>query len=220
MTVQTAAPARALSTSARAKAKISGLGAVDNALLDSQISEASDRIASLIGVHAADNGPATLGYEEVTETFRIRCESTFLLNRFPVVSVTSFTVDGVAVDPGEYSVTGPFGRVELHETDLTRRYDTGVVAIRYFAGWFLPSMSGYPTLPAAPPPPPRLMPDAIELAVFDYLSALKDDMTRDMGLREEASEEVDRFAYFGGGAAPQVWRTVQRRIAPYVRTII
>lgn len=218
--MQTPASAKALSTPARAKASNAKLASVLDSTLTSQISEASDRIASLIGICAADNGDPTIGYEEVTEEFRIRCASSFLLNRFPIVSITSFTIDGVAVPVGEFTAAGRFGRIELHETDLYPRYETGLVAIRYFAGWFLPSMSGYPTLPSAPPAPPKFLPDAIELAVFDCLCALKDDQSRDMGLREEQSDEVDRFVYFGGGAATQTWRTVEKRIAPYIRTII
>lgn len=156
----------------------------------------------------------------MTEEFRINCASSLLLNRFPIVSITSFTIDGVAVPAGEFTSVGRFGRLEIHETDLVRRHETGLVAIRYFAGWFLPSMAGYPTPPTGPPTPPKLLPDAIELAVFDYLGALKDDQLRDMGLREEQSDEVDRFVYFGGGAATQVRRALNKRIAPFIRTII
>lgn len=169
---------------------------------------------------SADNGTITVGYEEVVEQFRLSGDHSILLSRFPVVSVTTITLDGADIPAGEYSSVGRFGRIEFHNSTLSPICKTGHFSIRYYAGWFLPSFSGYPTLPASPPTPPSLMPDAIELAVFEIMNALVDDGGRDMGLREEQSDEVDRFSYFAGGASSQAWRNVKKRIAPYVRTII
>lgn len=220
MMVQTPALGRALTTPARAKSLSTKLSAIDDAVLTAQINEASDRIAALIGVSSADDGTVTLGYEEVQEEFRVERDPGFLLNRFPVVSITTFQVDGTAVPVGEYAQTGRLGRVEFTDASLRRINRTGAVLIRYFAGWFLPTETNYPTLPSAPPTPPMLMPDAIENAVVELLGSLADDDGRDMGLREEQSDEVDRFQYFAGGASAQSWRTVRKRIAPYIRMII
>lgn len=219
MTVATPAGQRVLSTPQRARAFDSAFNGVGTQTLEAQISEVSDRITSLIGVTASDQGTATLGYEEVIETFYGRDFSSFLLQRFPVVSITSFTIDGVAVPVSEYSSTGRFGRINLHTTDLRRNLRSGAVSIRYFAGWFLPTMSGYPALPTPPPPRPALLPVEIEHAMFQYVRSLVHDQGRDMGLREMESDEVDRFVYFGGGAASQAWIAVKKRLSPYIRTI-
>lgn len=213
--VTTPAVSYGLTTKARARMAHLSLTTVADDILDSQIIDMSSKLASFVGVSYADDHTITLGYEEIEEEFRVYCDSRILLSRFPVISVTSFTIDGSEIDDALYTSRGPFGEVFFHFPDKLPYVRAGLVKVRYFAGWTLPGDPDF----AAPVAPKRALPWAFEQAVFELLRAqqLDDSPSRDPALRSEASAEVDSFSYFAGGAMPQAIKTCYRNLNRFKR---
>ena len=163
-----------------------------DAALEPLIDQASATIVAFIG--------QPLARQTYRETVWSRTATdSLILSRFPVVSVTSVEVDGVAIDADDF-------RVELATAIVHRRSPTrcgpfwpaGETVIEYAAGYELPT-----DLPAD-----------MQRAAILMLRQAHFVGSRDPLLRSEETDGVATFSYFAAGAAA-VPLEAQALLAPY-----
>ena len=135
--------------------------------------------------------------EEVTETIPGTDTARMFLERVPLISVTSVTYDGDAVDAADYAI-------ERHERGTLLMEDKWTLstygddigkpdwAIRYYAGWVLPNHSGT-----------RDLPHDVEQACIETVKTWYHARCRDQSLRTE--EIVDAWqGTYSGHALPMI----------------
>lgn len=99
------------------------------------------RVASLItsnGCNVRSDGvnPPTLRKETLSETFRLGCETEYLiLARRPIVSITSITHCDAALDTDEYEILAGAGMLRRLCNDYPAYWSAGKTVVVYEAGW-------------------------------------------------------------------------------------
>lgn len=196
----------ALTTLDRTKGELGISGGGYDALLTSKIREASSDIEAHIG--------RVLRRETVSETFwgANRAVDTLILNRWPVASIVSVSVDGSDLDAGDYRLVADAGLLyRLDGGGYASRWAIGREAvITYVAGYAMPA-EAEPDLPAV-----------LEAAAVELVNSYWVSRGRDPLVREEDVPGVGRTVYWVGavGAAGALPPGVESKIAPFRRIVI
>ncbi len=171
-------------------------------LLQNKIDEAGSDIQAALGFVVAR--------ETVTETFRGGgCEASLPLNRTPVATITSVTVDDVALAASEYEVetaTGILHRLDTSGYPVAWEFCRAIVVV-YAGGYILPGNAGANLEPA------------IEAGCIDLVSAFWAARGRDPMVRAEDIPDVMRTEYWVGsvGEAGDLPPSVMAKIARFRR---
>lgn len=185
VTVNTAATVTNLTTLERVKSELRIKSDTDNDLLTSKIGEASSAIQAYLGY--------TLARETVTEVFRpdspYAWREQLILNRTPVVSITSAEEDDVAVDSDEYEVDKPIGALYRLDSSGYRScwQFCKSAEVVYSGGWKMPGESG------------RTLPEGIEAACVALVRSYWFNRTRDPLVKSEEIPGVMSQSYWIGG---------------------
>lgn len=158
---------------------------------------ASTALARQCGLRDDGVNPPTLLRETCTEVFRWTGCGPIRLARRPVTSVTSVTVDSVAVDASGYEIVDGRNLYRLSSDALTY-WAAGKVTIVYIAGY-----------PAAP--------YDLKLAVTKLVTALNAEKARDPSLkREDIPGVIEREFWVAPSDDPLLSKEISDLIAPYV----
>jgi uncharacterized phiE125 gp8 family phage protein len=202
-TVTTAPEYTALTTLDRVKLELDIDTDANDILLTSKIREASGDIEAQLS--------RTLCRAGITERFwgEPYCTEFLILNRWPVVSIASVTVDDVAVDSDEYRVdleTGQLFRLDASGYPSVWAWCKDILVV-YTAGYLMPEDSS-PTLPAA-----------LEGAAVDLVSSYWQQRGRDPRVRAEDIPGIASVQYWVGsiGSSGELPPSVMTKIAPYRR---
>ena len=96
----------------------------------------SSDLAAECGIRTAPPAPVTFRQESLRDTFRLaRGEPTLWLSRFPVLAISSITVDGTSLAPTDYLVTVASGALARIVDDRETRWRAAKVVVTYQAGW-------------------------------------------------------------------------------------
>lgn len=205
----TGAPAATRLTSLdRMKAELGVTDSASDALIAAKIDEASSDIEA----HLA----RTLSRATLTETFwpdkGWECVRALVLARAPVVSVTSVTVDDVALDASAYRLDAEGGRLfRLDASGYPTHWEFGKSAVVvYTAGYLLPEEAG------------RTLPHALEGAVIELVQSYWLSRGRDPMVRGEDVPGLGRVDYWVGsvGAAGELPPSVMAKISPFLRIVL
>lgn len=205
-TVTTAPAFQALTTIDRVKLELDISTSDSDALLYSKILEASADIESHIG--------RALPRAGLTERFwgNPFCVEYLVLNRWPVATITSVTLDDVAVDSDEYRLDAETGQLyRLDESGYPCMWEwCKDVVVVYTAGYLMPEDTS-PTLPAV------LEGAAVELVASYWLSR-----GRDPRVRSESIPGLGEVAYWVGsvGVHGDLPPSVVSKISPFRRAQI
>lgn len=202
VTVTTAPGETKLTTLARVKQELEITDGANDALLESKIDEATSDIEAHLG--------RTLARATLTETFWDGFYADYLLlDRAPVASITSVTVDDVVVAAGEYRLDDKAGI--LYRLDASGYPSfwswTKSVVIVYAAGFLLPGEAG------------RNLPPAIEAGAISLMQSFWQARGRDSLVKSEEIPGVMRVDYWVGavGEAGELPPDVVMKIAPFRR---
>lgn len=212
--VVTPAEVTALTTLERIKLELNINSDASDDLLLAKIDEATSDIAMRC--------EPTLKRETVTETFypdrNGSCAEKLILRRYPVASISSVTVDGVALAEAvivddvvtalaEYRVDGESGLLYRQTTAGYPRHWSFCqsIAVTYAAGYLLPGEAN------------RNLPPSLEAACIELLSSYWASRGRDPTLRAEENVGVARFEYWIGAVGPagDLPPGVMSKIRPY-----
>lgn len=200
-TVTTAPERTALTTLDRVKLELNISGEASDTILTAKINEASSDIEAHIS--------RTLASAGLTERFwgEPYCAEYLILNRHPVGTIASVTVDDVAVDAGEYRLnaeTGQLYRLDANGYPFVWTWCKDIVVV-YTAGYELPG-SDNPTLPAA-----------IEAAAVELVTSYWTAKGRDPTIRSEDIPGLGAVTYWVGavGASGELPPSVVSKIAPF-----
>jgi hypothetical protein len=221
ITVVTPPSATALTTLATVKDELGITDSSQDARLTRLIAQASSAIEEycdrLFGVQVVDE---TLSWNE---------RARLVLSVAPIVEISSVTFDGTALDAAEWELESRgagliflrsgigFGRVlvsnEVHVPGITRdaRGEEGrkLWTVRYTGGWWLPSMSGSPTVEP-------LLPSDLEAACIDLVRTMHARRKNWSG--DVASERLgDWNASYRDSGSSGMPESVEKRISRYVR---
>jgi hypothetical protein len=173
-TVVTAAADQLLVTLANAKADLGITSSDDDAYLTRLIAQCSDDIARYCG--------RVFKSETVDDTFYLSAsQKVLILQRYPTASISSVTVDGVALSSTYYTfdpATGIVYRLDDNLKVIDWSYDK--VVIRYAGGY-------------------TSIPTSLEAACVAYVKARKAARDRDPALRAEKIPEVYEAQYWVSG---------------------
>lgn len=181
--------------------------------IQTEIDRASALICSYLGVQEADDGTVTLGRETLIETIEPEQPGRVLYpSRRPLVSVTSITEGGIAVDAADYTVS--YGKITRVQSSTVLNYwwtswANLQVAITYVAGWLLPGDAD------------RNLPLEIEAACIELVKAGRFNRLRDPALRSETTQGIDSHTLFDRSRvstviSPEIAATIDRYRAVYV----
>jgi uncharacterized phiE125 gp8 family phage protein len=183
--VTTEANETKLTTLARVKAELGITDGSKDTILNYKIDEASSDIEAYLGY--------SVKRETVTEEFwqslsQWEEPEYLLLDRTPVGSITSVTVDGVAVESTEYRLDSETGALfRLDSSGYPTRWCIAKLAsIVYAGGYLLPGESG------------RNLPPAIEAAAVDLVQSFWFAKGRDGLVKEEEIPGVLRQSFWVG----------------------
>ncbi len=175
-----------LTTLARVKLEldISGTDTQRDMLLNLKIAEASDDIEAALGF--------TVRQETVAETFWHEASDYapeyLVLNRTPVTTLTSVTVDGVAADASRYRLDAETGLLyALDPSGAPGRWlFWKSIVVAYIGGYILPAESG------------ATLPKGIEGACVELMSDYWAAKGRDPSVRSEEVPGVGTVQYWVG----------------------
>jgi hypothetical protein len=87
-------------------------------------------------IASAGATPPTLRKETLSETFRLKSrQDSLVLARRPIVSVSSVTEDGTAVDADDYELDAAAGLLYRLSGDVRTCWPCGKIVVAYAAGW-------------------------------------------------------------------------------------
>jgi uncharacterized phiE125 gp8 family phage protein len=205
-TVTTAPAETDLTTIERVKAELN-MTSVDTArdnLLGYKIAEATSDIEAHLGRVLCRAG--------LTERFwgDPGCAEYLILARAPVASITSVTVDGVAVSSTEYRLDGASGilyRLDASGYPSIWEWCKDIVVV-YVAGYIVPGESG------------RDLPEALEAATVELVASYWSSRGRDPTVKAEDVPGLGRVEYWVGavGKAGELPPSVDAKIAPFRRS--
>lgn len=198
-TVSTAPEATNLTTLDRVKLEL-GIENTDNDdLLEAKIAEASADIEASIGRTVCRAG--------ITETFWPVTGGNLILDRYPVASIESVTVDDVLVTEWRLDTqTGILYRLDESGYQLSW-YAAKSIIVVYTAGYIMPGETD------------RDLPYALEGAAIELVSSYWQARGRDASLKAEEIPDVIRREYWVGqvGSEGELPPSVVTKIAPYRR---
>lgn len=199
LTVITPAMNTRLTTVATVKAELGITGSIEDSWIGAVIDRASDTIARWCN--------RVFAQETVGQVIRLQHpDDALVLARFPVVAVTSVTVNGTALTGDEYEADANTG--SLHRLDANgdrSPWPAGKITVTYAAGYVLPGDDG------------RDLPHDIEWATMLLVKTDYFARQRDPCKKTEVIEGMGRDEWFGGGA---VIVTVQPLLAPYRQPVL
>jgi hypothetical protein len=138
--------------------------------------------------------------EIVEETF-FNGRSTIVLERWPLISVTSVTEDGATLADGtDYKKEVRTGMLYRYSGGERQDWTGTTTVVRYTAG--------YATVPTP-----------IKEAVYLAVKGLRESLARDVGVKSERLEGVASMSYFavdGSGLPPEV----TERLKPYQQVVL
>ncbi|MBX3579914.1 MAG: phage head-tail connector protein [Rhizobiaceae bacterium] len=207
VTVTTPAGSTKLTTLDRVKAELDIAGGSKDAILNFKIAEASSDIEAYLGY--------SVKRETVSERFWQSLEAGWsepeflILDRTPVGTVTSVTVDDVEIDAAEYRLDPETGQLyRLDASGYPSRWCIGKEAVVVYAGgYLLPGQTG------------RNLPPAIEAAAVDLVQDFWFAKGRDPSAMEEDIPGVMRVRRWIGavGVAGDLPPSVQTKLYPFRR---
>lgn len=203
VTVSTAAEATALTTLERVKMELGITGTDYDDLLTAKISEASSDIEAVLGYRVARETVSEM-FWDLEETLDY-----VLLDRVPVSSVTTVTLDDEVQETTYYRLDGKTGA--LYALDGNGYQSAWIVGkslvVAYIGGYLLPGQAG------------RDLPPAIEAGAVDLVSMFWLARGRDPSLRAEQVDGVGRAEYWVGsvGAEGALPTSVLQKISPFAR---
>ncbi|KIZ41435.1 hypothetical protein OO17_15125 [Rhodopseudomonas palustris] len=147
------------------------------------ITDTSEDVALALHITRASAAIATacnrvLVSELVEESLRSNGGASFMLERYPVCSITSVSEAGAALTGDDYEVDADAGIITRLRSDKASGWASGRAVIRYRAGYSLAAM------------PPDLV-QATIVAVAQYRSAA----ARDPLLRSESTGDVESLEW-------------------------
>lgn len=210
VTVTVPASTQQLTTLQRVKLELDIDTTEYDPILTAKIDEASAAIATYLGF--------PLARETISEAFYgVGSASRLLLNRWPVVAITSATVDGTAAAT-QWSLDGRIGALYWLDASgyASHWISDKLLTVVYTAGYILP---GQTVTPATAP----LLPKDIEGACIDLLTSYWLARGRDPMLRAEDIPGVGRMEYWIGSASKDgslLPPSVAQKLEPYRRVPI
>lgn len=210
LTVTVPATDQALTTLARIKLELNITDTSGDALLEDKI----DEVSSLIEANLCFRVPR----ETVSETFWHdetglgELPSRLVLERFPVASITSVTVDGNAIDSSLYSLDAKTGQLYALDTQgfPCGWYFCKSIVVVYVAGYILPAESNSD------------LPAGIQSAAIDLLSLYWQSRGRDPTIKAEEILGVIKWDYWVGdiGEPGELPPSVVTKLAPFRRVVV
>lgn len=210
VTVTTPADETKLTTVERVILELPDATADDTSLLAAKIDDATSDIAVRVR--------PSLKRETLSETFwhehaRVlyydtRGGNPLILNRFPVASIASVTLDDTVIDASEYRLDPGTGL--LHRLDASGYpscwWFSKAAVIVYDAGYLLPGQQN------------RDLPPALEAACIELVGSYWASRGRDPLLKSEENVGVSRFDYWVGavGQSGDLPPGVMAKISPYM----
>lgn len=178
--IVTPATSTRLTTLDAVKADLGLAGTASDDALGALIDQFSDTVAAWCG--------RTFGLATVRETLDITrlCDRrVILLERWPVASVDSVSVTGIALAPADYVLDPAKGELRYRASDgRLWLWPMGDSVITYRTGYALPGETG------------RTLPHDIERACILMVRGAWHGMGRNPALRSEESAGVATFTYF------------------------
>jgi uncharacterized phiE125 gp8 family phage protein len=205
VTITTGPGVTKLTTLERIKQELSITGGGSDALLGSKIDEATSDIEAHLG--------RTLNRATLTEVFWAEpwCTEYLVLDRSPVASVTSVTVDDVLVPLIEYRLDADAGILyRLDASGYPSRWEwTKSIIVVYAGGFLLPGETG------------RNLPPALEAAVIELMQSYWLSRGRDPLIKAEDVPGLGSVQYWVGsvGEAGELPPGVVTKIAPFRRVL-
>ncbi|SEK23415.1 hypothetical protein SAMN04515666_1013 [Bosea lupini] len=197
--VITAAENRKLTTLAAVKADLGLTGAEEDARLDALIEQYSAAIVGWCG--------RPFALEMLRETiFSPAATNGLMLSCWPVVSIASITLDGVAIAPEAYTVDRNAGLVHQRQPGPSGFWwPRGETVATYAAGYILPGSAE------------RTLPYDVERAAIMLVKAAFLAAERDPHVRSDSVEGVGTTTWFStlGTAGDAMPLEVQGLLTPY-----
>ncbi len=198
-----------LTTLDRVKQELSITDNGSDAILTSKISEASSDIFARIWPRPRETVMETF-YPEPGQSVR---RAQLMLSRWPLVSVTTATVDGESVVSDNYRIDAEAGMLLYLADDGYRSCWTfsRSAEIVYVGGFSMPGEVAQPTLPPA-----------LEAACVELVSSYWFSRGRDPTIRQEEVQNVGSQTFWVGaiGESGSLPPGVESKIAPYRRVVI
>lgn len=205
LSVTSAAATTRLTTLETVKDELAIASAEHDAILARKIDEATSDIEAHIG--------RVLRREQVSQTFW-DCDAALkylVLDRYPVASVTSITLDDEAEPSSEYRLDGDRGLLyRLDSSGYPSAWTwTKALVVVYVAGYLLPGETG------------RNLPPALESAAIDLVASYWLARGRDPLIKAEDVPGLGRIDYWVGavGRAGDLPPGVMAKIAPFRRVM-
>lgn len=203
VTITTPPAATRLTTLERAKLELGITGSENDALLGAKIDEATSDIEAHVR--------RTLNRATLTETFwgGRGCAEFLTLDRMDVASITSVTVDDVAVDADEIRLDAEPGvlyRLDANGYPCIWTWCKSIVVV-YVAGFLLPGETG------------RNLPPSLEGAAIELLQSYWLSRGRDPLIRSEDVPGLGSVQYWVGavGESGELPPSVVSKISPFRR---
>lgn len=195
LTVTEPASNRKLTTAATAKLELQVASGGDDAYLSMLIDQASA---------AVENWCArSFAFEAVREVaHQAAAQPALLLARWPVVSITSLAVNGVAADPAATEVGDNGLLYRLGDDNRRRFWPAGRIVVEYRAGYVMPGEAG------------RTLPADVERAALTLIKAHWHSRNRDPLIRSETIDGAGSTDYFAGTVS-QLPPEVESLLAPH-----
>lgn len=196
LSVSVAAPDRSLVTAAEV------LAAIGKTVTAATILQVSDLVSDECRVARGGVAQPTLRAETLVETLRLSMpKKEIALSRRFVASVSSITVDGVALGASDYEANGESGILfRLGASGDVICWETGKIVITYVAGF-------------------ATVPEPLKLAAIRVLQEQISASARDPLLRGETVDGIGRFDYWvnssGGSVASPISAAVAAMLDPY-----
>lgn len=180
----------------RAAAGVTGSGQ-DSALITLSI-EVADSLSRACGISAAGVTPPTLRSEALRQTMRqVWCTEYIRLERRPVVSVESVTVDGGALDPENYEIDVAAGKLYRLQDDCRVPWSGRKIVVEFTAGW-------------------ATVPGDLKQAAKKLVTALWSDGGRDPDLKRERTDFGELEYWVPPTTDPLLSAEIQDLLRPYV----
>jgi hypothetical protein len=205
-TVTTPASQTALTTLDRVKLELNITNGNSDALLELKIAEASSDIQAALGFTVARETVAATFWHEAGIFDSLEY---LMLDRTPVGSIATVTVDGIDLDASLYRLDPITGQLfALNASGYPMRwYFMQSIVVAYTGGYLLPGQSG------------RNLPAGIEGAAIDLVTAYWLSRGRDPAVKSETEPGVFATEYWVGaiGEAGELPPSVQMKLAPFRR---
>jgi len=191
LTVTSAAADQLLCTVANAKIDIGISGSTEDAYLTRLVAQSSKMIANYCG--------RVFKRETVTETFEVTYPAGILmLSRYPLGTITSVKIDGVAILAANYHAETNTGYLrQLDDNGRTICWDCGLVEVVYQGGF-------------------SSIPEDLEAACIALVKARRATRDRDATVRSEEVPDVYRVSFDSGSSSGELPAEVTAVLDQYI----